>query len=165
MKKWMYVISVGAMLAIFLVMYFSEANKVEERERVTAAKIAEQQRLPGALPGQSAIVHISGQVIDQGGPAEHAASGSVHDQPVEVKQVAAAARGDREIVGEHLARPVAAQLLCQAGCQPLERRRSFGRRHVRALQATRPRGRRASATLRRGRAAVTTVKPGRQSAA
>jgi membrane protein involved in colicin uptake len=40
MKKWMYVISVGSMLAIFLVLYFAETKKHDERERVRAAEVA-----------------------------------------------------------------------------------------------------------------------------
>ncbi len=45
MKKWMYVISVGTMLAVFLALYFSEAKRIEEREKAHAAKVAEQKRL------------------------------------------------------------------------------------------------------------------------
>ena len=54
MKKWMYVISVGSMLAIFLVFYLSETKKHEERERqraveVAAKKKAEDDRKAGIL--------------------------------------------------------------------------------------------------------------------
>ncbi|HND61603.1 MAG TPA: hypothetical protein PLB90_09005 [Opitutaceae bacterium] len=45
MKKWMYVISVGTMLAVFLVMYFSEKNRVEAREVEHARKAADDQRI------------------------------------------------------------------------------------------------------------------------
>src|SRR6185295_12189387 len=56
MKKWMYVISVGSMLAIFLVFYLSETKKHEERERqrlaaaaqVKATKDAEKKRIEEA---------------------------------------------------------------------------------------------------------------------
>ena len=40
MKKWMYVISVGSMLAIFLVIYLAETKKHEERERQRTAEVA-----------------------------------------------------------------------------------------------------------------------------
>lgn len=43
MKKWMYVISVGSMLAIFLVFYLSETKKHAERERQHTAAAAVQQ--------------------------------------------------------------------------------------------------------------------------
>jgi hypothetical protein len=42
MKKWMYVISVGSMLAIFLAFYFSETKKHEEKERQRAIAVADQ---------------------------------------------------------------------------------------------------------------------------
>jgi hypothetical protein len=40
MKKWLYVISVGSMLAIFLVFYLSETKKHDERERQRAVEVA-----------------------------------------------------------------------------------------------------------------------------
>jgi len=40
MKKWMYVISVSTMLAIFLALYYAEANKIDLREKEAAAKAA-----------------------------------------------------------------------------------------------------------------------------
>ena len=40
MKKWMYVISVGSMLAIFLVFFLSETKKHEEKERQRAIEVA-----------------------------------------------------------------------------------------------------------------------------
>ena len=40
MKKWMYLISVGSMLAIFLVLYFSETKKREEKEHQRTIKVA-----------------------------------------------------------------------------------------------------------------------------
>ena len=40
MKKWLYVISVGSMLAIFLVFYLSATKQHEERERQRAAQVA-----------------------------------------------------------------------------------------------------------------------------
>lgn len=42
MKKWMYVISVGSMLAIFLGFYFSETKKHDEKERQRAITVAAQ---------------------------------------------------------------------------------------------------------------------------
>jgi hypothetical protein len=42
MKKWMYVISVGSMLAIFLGFYFSETKKHEAKERQRAITVAAQ---------------------------------------------------------------------------------------------------------------------------
>ena len=56
MKKWMYVISVGSMLAIFLVFYLSETKKHAEKERQhqiaaaaqQAAKDAEKKRIQDA---------------------------------------------------------------------------------------------------------------------
>jgi len=49
MKKWMYVISVGSMLAVFLVFYFSETKRIEllekqHAEEAAAAKKAEEIR-------------------------------------------------------------------------------------------------------------------------
>ena len=40
MKKWMYVISVGSMLAIFLVFYLAETKKHAEKEAQRAIKVA-----------------------------------------------------------------------------------------------------------------------------
>jgi hypothetical protein len=40
MKKWMYLISVGGMLAIFLVFYLSATKQHEERERQRAIQVA-----------------------------------------------------------------------------------------------------------------------------
>ncbi len=40
MKKWMYVISVGSMLAIFLVFYTTETKKREAKEKQRAADVA-----------------------------------------------------------------------------------------------------------------------------
>ena len=40
MKKWMYVISVSTMLAIFLALYYAEANKIDLREKEAAAQAA-----------------------------------------------------------------------------------------------------------------------------
>ncbi len=40
MKKWMYLISVGSMLAIFLVLYFAETKKREEKEEQRKVKVA-----------------------------------------------------------------------------------------------------------------------------
>jgi hypothetical protein len=42
MKKWMYLIFPGVMMAGFLVIYFSHVEKTHEKERVAAAKIAQE---------------------------------------------------------------------------------------------------------------------------
>ena len=44
MKKWMFVIFPGAMLAIFLVFYLSHAKEMDEREAARAAKVAHDQQ-------------------------------------------------------------------------------------------------------------------------
>jgi len=47
MKKWMYIIFPGSMLALFLVFYFSAEKKSAERERVhkeQAAKMAAEKK-------------------------------------------------------------------------------------------------------------------------
>ncbi len=44
MKKWMYVISVGSMLAIFLFFYFTHLKEAEIRDKARAAQIAQQQK-------------------------------------------------------------------------------------------------------------------------
>jgi hypothetical protein len=48
MKKWMYVISVSVMLAIFLALYFSESKKIADREKAHQAKMIEQKRIDDA---------------------------------------------------------------------------------------------------------------------
>ena len=48
MKKWMYVISVSVLLAVFLALYFSEAEKIEHREKAQMAKVAELKRVEDA---------------------------------------------------------------------------------------------------------------------
>ena len=48
MKKWMYVISVSVMLAIFLALYFSESKKIADREVAHEAKVIEQKRIDDA---------------------------------------------------------------------------------------------------------------------
>ncbi len=44
MKKWMYVIFPGGGLILFLFLYFAEVNKMEEKERVHAAKLIEEKK-------------------------------------------------------------------------------------------------------------------------
>lgn len=48
MKKWMYVISVSVMTAIFLALYFSESHKIELREKQAHDKAAEAKRIDDA---------------------------------------------------------------------------------------------------------------------
>ncbi len=42
MKKWLYVISVGSMLAVFLFFYFSHVKEAEIREKIRAEQVAQQ---------------------------------------------------------------------------------------------------------------------------
>ena len=43
MKKWMYLISVGSMLAIFLVLYFSATKAHDLKEQQRAVEVAKKQ--------------------------------------------------------------------------------------------------------------------------
>lgn len=44
MKKWMYVISVGSMLAVFLFFYFAHLKEVEIRDKARAEQLAKEQK-------------------------------------------------------------------------------------------------------------------------
>lgn len=45
MKKWLYLISVSSMLAIFLFFYFAHVKEVEVRDRLRAEEVAKQQAI------------------------------------------------------------------------------------------------------------------------
>lgn len=53
MKKWMYVISVGGMTAIFLFFYFAHTKEAEAREKVRQEQIAQQQKEAAAKKAEA----------------------------------------------------------------------------------------------------------------
>lgn len=53
MKKWMYVISVGSMLTVFLFFYFAHLKDAEAHEKVRAEQVAQQQREAAAKKAEA----------------------------------------------------------------------------------------------------------------
>src|SRR5512141_28582 len=45
MKKWMYLISVSSMLAVFLFFYFSQQKETQAREKIVAEKAAHDRKI------------------------------------------------------------------------------------------------------------------------
>lgn len=45
MKKWLYLLSVGSMLAVFLFFYFSQRKETEAREKIRAEQVAKERQI------------------------------------------------------------------------------------------------------------------------
>lgn len=90
MKKWMYLISVSLMLAVFLALYFTESKKIHQREQTAIAKAIETKRAEDAKK-------LDAETKARADAEKRAAERAAADAKVEAEKVARWEEDSRKI--------------------------------------------------------------------